>query len=1673
MIFRNRTASDRNNKNRLSRNQKRNQLTRRTMTMESLEDRRLLAVDRFALVLNGFGGADTPPRVIDELRSLDYEVLIGDWNSIDRNGLNTEPGGDDLAVSPQYTSISTPEIPLDFGVAGDFSLPAQSIEIPTALEFGFVDLGDPDSSQQLIADTVDAIATRGLDNEDRIVLIGHSLGGDSALRIAEAIDEELGVEIDLLALLDPVGFLDGLPDSIPIPGFGTPAASFDFGVFGSFEIPATGLTIDIPQNSAGETPGVFFGSSLVDEPIPNNVRYLFNRWQSNNPFPVDFLASKGGVLPRTFGGGRDSVQTDFGVADEAEQDEKNAYYSPLGSGLDLDLLALLAPENIDFNPFEFGDIEVGGVELASGVPIGFNSNFLKSNAQLHHDFPRNEAVQDDLIKILTELETIDIRIAEPDELENNDELIEATVVGSPPTSTLRGLTIHEGDKGIDEDYFQVTAHQTGKLIVNAFFRDCAELQLGNLDLEIYDSEGQLIAVSDSEDSDDEQLVIPVVSQEQYFIRIFSENEMQNFYDLEIENFAAPIPATAFLASASDSGRHDRDFVTNDSSPTILTQVDLHWFEQMGIELDEAPGVFVDVFVTGVNTEWTTSGEATWIEDTSLWKYSVSDFSPLDDDEYLVNAVVRVVDARGAEGRTVFSEPTRFTLDTLAPAPPTFILDPSLTDSGVEGQSGTIVDRVTHETSPGFIGNAEANSIVTLTTLPGDRFVNHGSTVATPTDGNVAYPNGFWSHTVAFDLNDPTYYPLDGLRKMAAEAEDLAGNVSEPGTLDIFIDTQGPQVTDVRITGEPDFNLFAVEPGKGPTPLVHSITVSIQDLAARDAAFLYDALQADAAGNPAGNPGHYQVVGDHNGLIAIDSVVFAAGPGVADEAAMGTLTLHFAQPLPDDRFTLTISDAIVDPAGNALDGDSNAAEPNEGPTYPTGDGQPGGDFVARFTVDSRAEIGTWANGIVYVDTNGNNIFDPESQFSDFTNEDIVYKLGTQLDQVIAGNFVAGAADVADGYDKLASYGYVAGAFRWLIDTNNNGVPDVVVADPAQINGLPVAGNFDGLDGNGDEIGLKSGTTWHLDTDHDFLVDTTLDGDMIGKPFVGDFDGDGIDDLGSWTDDTTLGGKFTIDLGADGIDGFADIDFAFGFPGVRELPFAADFNGDGLDDLGLWNPDGTGITPEEQSEWFILMSQPGAPAIDYISNFKGETTFSTTSSSGQVLAEEFIPVDPTKTYEFSAEGRSGDGAGGQYDPGNRQFFGFSSYDDNQRLIQPWHVLKVAEATDTTLAEPLNPGDTTIKLVDATGWSNGGAAHTRSIAWFASNGEFTPYTYTRDVAIDFADGMWDVGAVSGNEITLRVPWAGPAIEAGTAVRNAKSGPTYNYALASNETVPDDWTSYSATISGIGVGTSQFRPGTAYIKPVALPNRHGNNDNLISWRNVQVSMPPTFASLLDRITTDPDNPSENTIQFTPVPFGPDLYAKFGDSFALPVVGNFDPPIVSSSSGGNEPIQRISLTATNTANAFDANGDGNVTALDALLVINHLNRTQEATGEWVEIEQGSLQLLAGPQLDVNSDRIISAVDALQIINRLNELGSQAATSEPVDAQPLQLASASDVTFPREEAIEQTIESIASATKKAVAVDQRDDTQPLDLVLADWDTTSSSDRDEPEGSELTLALLAE
>jgi hypothetical protein len=273
----------------------------------------------------------------------------------------------------------------------------------------------------------------------------------------------------------------------------------------------------------------------------------------------------------------------------------------------------------------------------------------------------------------------------------------------------------------------------------------------------------------------------------------------------------------------------------------------------------------------------------------------------------------------------------------------------------------------------------------------------------------------------------------------------------------------------------------------------------------------------------------------------------------------------------------------------------------------------------------------------------------------------------------------------------------------------------------------------------------------------------------------------------------------------------------------------------------------------SSQFDLSTGPILPASSgavWANSFAGQAIYQTSAANVRVEAPNFIAVDSNKTYALSGWARSGDEFGQRYQPNNLQSLGFASYDRDHLQILPQHVLRFAGAADTTLAAPLNPGATTIQLTNAAGWSNavGAAAGTRGIAWYgyqdSTGATYADYTYTRNTAMGGTNGMWLPGSINGNLITLASPWAGPALPAGTAVRNTGVGSDESFVALDSQSVPDDWTwtQYAGVFGGQVLqngndSITQFRPGTAYIRPVILANEHGTAGNFISWGDVTVA--------------------------------------------------------------------------------------------------------------------------------------------------------------------------------------------------------------------------------------------
>lgn len=223
--------------------------------------------------------------------------------------------------------------------------------------------------------------------------------------------------------------------------------------------------------------------------------------------------------------------------------------------------------------------------------------------------------------------------------------------------------------------------------------------------------------------------------------------------------------------------------------------------------------------------------------------------------------------------------------------------------------------------------------------------------------------------------------------------------------------------------------------------------------------------------------------------------------------------------------------------------------------------------------------------------------------------------------------------------------------------------------------------------------------------------------------------------------------------------------------------------------------------------------------------GGGSFDMLVANSSPVAEDLIPVDLNKRYRYSFMAKQ-KVAGSKY----RMYGMVVPYDISGGGVVPITYMHQA-GTTTTLAADLQPGDTTITLASAANWDNTATqanSHLRSIIFWdyvdAKGKRWGTETYSRNYLAD----AWPAGGITGNVITLRVPWAGPAKPAGTAVSNGQSGGNYMYVGASNQIVPEEWTTYAGEVGGsmtsaetVGAAVTKFPPGTAFVRVGFLANR------------------------------------------------------------------------------------------------------------------------------------------------------------------------------------------------------------------------------------------------------------
>ncbi|TWT69332.1 tandem-95 repeat protein [Crateriforma conspicua] len=159
--------------------------------------------------------------------------------------------------------------------------------------------------------------------------------------------------------------------------------------------------------------------------------------------------------------------------------------------------------------------------------------------------------------------------------------------------------------------------------------------------------------------------------------------------------------------------------------------------------------------------------------------------------------------------------------------------------------------------------------------------------------------------------------------------------------------------------------------------------------------------------------------------------------------------------------------------------------------------------------------------------------------------------------------------------------------------------------------------------------------------------------------------------------------------------------------------------------------------------------------------------------------------------------------------------------------------------------------------------------------------------------------------------------------------------------------------------------------------------------------------------------------------------------------------------------VQVIASRLQNQTEFNDVNDDGFITAIDALLIINELER---AGGGPIAVEPDDVP---PPYYDVSGDRFITAFDSLLVINHLNRTGGGSVAGEgesSASVAPLRVDSAQSVTAPVGDVVAATTETV---TDRVVGSAQYDVVEDSVLGLI---AVASDDDDEDSVDAIDAAL---
>lgn len=219
----------------------------------------------------------------------------------------------------------------------------------------------------------------------------------------------------------------------------------------------------------------------------------------------------------------------------------------------------------------------------------------------------------------------------------------------------------------------------------------------------------------------------------------------------------------------------------------------------------------------------------------------------------------------------------------------------------------------------------------------------------------------------------------------------------------------------------------------------------------------------------------------------------------------------------------------------------------------------------------------------------------------------------------------------------------------------------------------------------------------------------------------------------------------------------------------------------------------------------------------------------------LTDYFFPVDPSQQYMFEFDAKS-------IDSTCKLYSYIEMFDIDGKAIGALDHMHYTDTT-TTLVQDLEDGDTVVYLTDLTNWHNYTQSYRKGfIFWNYVNSKGYMYpvgTYSKNHVIDIYTDFSSVDKIN-NTITLKEPWAGGTITAGTSLSQTNSGGNHKYRGINNDSVPTEWTHYKGSYSGIDYsGTNAagtFSPGTAICKVGFNWNTEASETDQVWVTNISV---------------------------------------------------------------------------------------------------------------------------------------------------------------------------------------------------------------------------------------------